>query len=242
MMNKGVAVSVDNLVVERGGKVVLPGLTLSITEGCVTGLLGPSGGGKSTLIRSIAGIQMIRSGSVTALGSPAGSVLNRSRVGYMTQGNTVYADLTVSENVAYFARLAGKDSAAVADALRAVELTDKAKALTGNLSGGQHARVSLAAVLVTDPELYLLDEPTVGLDPVLRRDLWELFASLAARGKTLLVSSHVMDEAARCDDVLLLRDGRLIAQDTPDGLRARSGHTDLDEAFLTLALAGGDQS
>jgi len=240
MMNKASAVTVEKLVVERGGNVVLPGLDIAIRSGTVTGLLGPSGGGKSTLIRSIAGIQQVKSGVVTVLGSPAGSVENRRRVGYMTQGNSVYADLTVTENVEYFASLAGRDRSAVRAAIDAVDLGPHATALTGNLSGGQHARVSLAAVLVGDPQLYLLDEPTVGLDPVLRRDLWQLFAELAGQGKTLLVSSHVMDEAARCEDVILLRDGRLVAQDSPDGLRRASGCDDLDEAFLTLALAGGE--
>jgi len=233
------AVAVRELTVLRGGRLALDELSLDVRTGSVTGLIGPSGGGKTTLIRAIAGIQLIRSGQVRVLGQPAGSAGLRGRFGYATQSMAVYPDLTVEQNLRYFATIAGADSQAVDDALRDVDLADRRGQLTGNLSGGQRARVSLAVALLGAPELLLLDEPTVGLDPVLRRQLWQLFHRLAEGGVTLLVSSHVMDEAARCDRVLLLRDGRLVADDTPDGLREHTGQQDLERAFLALAERSG---
>jgi ABC-2 type transport system ATP-binding protein len=235
------AIEVHELTVVRGGRLVLDRLTLAVPAGSVTGLIGPSGCGKTTLIRAIAGIQLIRSGRIEVLGQPAGSAGLRGRLGYATQTMAVYPDLTVEQNLRYFATIAGADRQAIDDALRDVELTDRRTALTGNLSGGQRARVSLAAALLGAPELLLLDEPTVGLDPVLRRELWQLFQRLADSGVTLLVSSHVMDEAARCDQVLLLRDGRLVAQDSPDGLRRHTGQDDLEQAFLVLAERSADE-
>jgi ABC-2 type transport system ATP-binding protein len=229
------AIEVDDLTVVRGTHRVLTDLTLRIPTGSITGLLGPSGCGKTTLIRSVAGSQVIHSGSVTVLGEPAGSGTNRSRVGYVTQASSVYPDLTIGENLAYFAAMAGERAGSVDQALDEVGLRDRKRDLTGNLSGGQRTRVSLAAALIGHPDVYLLDEPTVGLDPVLRRDLWELFGGLAEQGRTLVVSSHVMDEAGRCDRVLLMREGRLIADTTPDGLRTDAGTTDLEQAFLVLA-------
>lgn len=223
------------LVVDRGGRSVLPGLDLEIRTGTVTGLLGPSGCGKTTLIRAIAGVQIVKSGTVEVLGAPAGSAINRARVGYVTQGTSVYPDLTITQNLAYFAALYGAGAEDIAKAISDVGLDEKRDSLTRELSGGQQTRVSLAAALLTDAELLLLDEPTVGLDPVLRRDLWNLFHELATAGRTLLVSSHVMDEAGRCDRVLLMRDGALIADDTPDGIRAAGGSADLEQAFLALA-------
>ncbi|MFD1860451.1 ABC transporter ATP-binding protein [Aeromicrobium camelliae] len=186
-------------------------------------------------MRCIAGVQITRSGTVRVLGEPAGTPANRAHVGYVTQASSVYPDLTVEQNLRFFADLASADRDRVAQVLSAVDLTDQRRALVGNLSGGQRTRVSLAAALVARPQVYLLDEPTVGLDPVLRRDLWQLFAELARDDATLLVSSHVMDEAARCDRVLLLREGRLIADATPGELRAEAGTDDLDEAFLRIA-------
>jgi ABC-2 type transport system ATP-binding protein len=234
MMNTP-AIEIADLKVIRGKNTVIRGLDLTVRTGSVTGLLGPSGSGKSTLIRSIAGVQIIASGTVTVLGKPAGSAINRQRVGYVTQASSVYPDLSVRQNLAYFGALAGKDAGAIDETIGNVGLTPQADNLTGNLSGGQRIRVSLAAALLGDPEVYLLDEPTVGLDPVLRRDLWKMFDGLAADGKTLLVSSHVMDEAGRCDRVLLMRDGGLIADATPDELRSQAGTDDLEEAFLVLA-------
>ena len=210
-------------------------MSVKVPAATITGLLGPSGCGKTTLIRCIAGIQQVRSGSVTVLEEPAGASVNRARVAYVTQASSVYPDLTVRQNLAYFAALADVDHAHIAGALDAVGLSSRAGDVTGNLSGGQRTRVSLAAALLSDPDLYLLDEPTVGLDPVLRRDLWQLFDGLAADGASLLVTSHVMDEAGRCDRVLLMREGLLIADTTPDGLRVDAGTDDLEEAFLVLA-------
>ena len=229
------AIEVTGLHVVRGGTTVLPGLDVSVRAGTITGLLGPSGCGKTTLIRALAGVQEVESGEVTVLGEAAGSPRNRARVAYMTQASSVYPDLTVRQNVNYFAALHGAPASAVVQALVDVGLDDLAARLTGDLSGGQRSRVSLAVALLADPEVLLLDEPTVGLDPVLRRDLWQLFAGLADAGRTLLVSSHVIEEAGRCDDVLLMREGRILAQATPADLLARTGADDLEAAFLAIA-------
>lgn len=218
----------------RGGKPVLRGLDFSVAPGSVTGLLGPSGSGKTTLIRAIVGVQIVQSGSVIVFGEAAGSPGLRRRVGYVTQAPSVYADLTVRENLRYFGRILGVDTRTVEATIETVGLGDEADRAVANLSGGQAARVSLASALLGQPELLVLDEPTVGLDPVLRRDLWKLFHELAERGTTLLVSSHVMDEAARCDDLLLLRDGQLLAREGPHELLERTGKEDLDDAFLAL--------
>lgn len=233
MMNN--AIDVSGLRVERGGDLVIPGLDVTIPTGSVTGLLGPSGCGKTTLIRCMAGIQITEGGQVTVLGEPAGTAVNRARVAYVTQSSSVYPDLTVRQNLDYFAALSGSGAADVDRALEQVGLADRGGSLTGELSGGQRTRVSLAAALLADPDVCLLDEPTVGLDPVLRRDLWNLFRSLADDGRTLLVSSHVMDEAGRCDRVLLMREGELIADATPDELRRDAATDDLEQAFLVIA-------
>ena len=230
----GAAITIRGLRVVRGGKTVLPDVSLEIAGGAVTGLLGPSGGGKSTLIRSIVGVQVVAGGEVTMLGLPAGSRALRHRIGYVTQAASVYDDLTVRENLAYFARVQRAAVARVDAVIERVGLQAEAAQVARMLSGGQRARLSLATALLHEPELLVLDEPTVGLDPVLRRDLWDFFHDLAAHGTTLLVSSHVMDEAARCDALLLLRDGRLLAADTPDGLRRRTGCDSLDAAVLWL--------
>lgn len=234
------AVDVRGLAVERGGRTVIADLDLAIDRGDVTGLLGPSGCGKSTLIRCLAGVQVVAGGTVEVLGSPAGSAPNRRRVAYVTQASSVYPDLTIEQNLAYFAAVHGVGGETIDAALTTVDLVDHRHDVTADLSGGQRTRVSLAAALLASPDVYLLDEPTVGLDPVLRRDLWAMFARLAADGAALLVSSHVMDEADRCDRVLLMRDGAIIADDTPDGLRAATGTTDIEAAFLALA-EGGDR-
>jgi len=228
------AVVVDDLHVIRGSREVLPGISLSVPRGQVVGLLGPSGGGKTTLLRAIVGVQVVASGTVTVLGEPAGSPGLRSRVGYLTQDPSVYGDLTVRANLSYFAALVGAPSDAVERTIEAVDLTSDSDSRVDRLSGGQRSRVSLAAALVGSPELLVLDEPTVGLDPVLRRDLWAMFHRLANDGVTLLVSSHVMDEATRCDRLLLLREGHLLADETPDGLLALTGAPDAEQAFLAL--------
>jgi ABC-2 type transport system ATP-binding protein len=232
MMNN--VIEVEGLKVVRGGRTVLPDLSMVVPAGQVVGLLGPSGSGKSTLIRTVVGVQVVAGGTVRVLGEPAGSPGLRHRVGYVTQDPSVYDDLSVRANVRFFAAMLGAPTSSADDAIAAVDLVDHADVLVGRLSGGQRSRVSLAAALVGDPELLVLDEPTVGLDPVLRRDLWALFKRLAAQGRSLLVSSHVMDEAARCDRLLLLREGRVLADATLPELLERTGAADAEGAFLAL--------
>jgi ABC-2 type transport system ATP-binding protein len=228
------AIRIADLRVVRGDAVVLPGLSCEVAAGAVTGLLGPSGSGKSTLIRAIVGVQKVAGGSVAVLGHPAGSAPLRSRVGYMTQAPSVYGDLSARQNLDFFARVVHEPQAAVDRVLADVSLEEYASRPVNRLSGGQRARVSLAAALLGEPDLLILDEPTVGLDPVLRKDLWELFHRLTERGTTLLVSSHVMDEADRCHTLLLLRDGELLAHASPDELRRRTGAENLEDVFLEL--------
>jgi ABC-2 type transport system ATP-binding protein len=228
------AVVVDHLRVVRGGRLALDDLSATVRSGAVTGLLGPSGSGKSTLMRAIVGVQIVSAGRVLVLGREAGSRELRRRVGYMTQAPSVYADLTVRENLRYFARILGADARRVDEAIEVVALQAEADRVVSRLSGGQEARVSLASALVGRPDLLVLDEPTVGLDPVLRRDLWSTFKDLAEQGSSLLVSSHVMDEAERCDELLLLSEGRLLFSGPVAGLRERTETQDLDDAFLRL--------
>lgn len=228
------AIDVAGLHVVRGHRLVLGDLRVRVVAGTVTGLLGPSGCGKSTLMRAIVGVQRIERGRVTVLGAPAGTPWLRSRVGYMTQAPSVYGDLSVEENLRYFARIAGVGRARVADVLATVGLAGLRRQVVGSLSGGERSRVSLASALLTDPDLLVLDEPTVGLDPLLRADLWGTFRGLAADGTTLLVSSHVMDEARECDALLLMRDGAILEQTTPAALRRQTGEDDLGQAFLAV--------
>jgi len=231
------AIQVEDLRVVRGGNEVLHGVSLEVADGSVTGLLGPSGCGKSTLMRSIVGVQIVAGGTVTVLGLPAGSAALRRRIGYVTQAPSVYGDLTVLENLRYFARVVDVGRDRVAEVLESVALSRFASRLTSSLSGGERARVSLASALLGSPELLVLDEPTVGLDPVLRTELWGLFHELAGDGATLLVSSHVMDEAGECDQLLLMRDGALLRHSTPDELRRSTGQDDLSKAFLAVIEA-----
>jgi ABC-2 type transport system ATP-binding protein len=228
------AIETTGLRVVRGGSEVLHELDVQVPEGEVTGLLGPSGCGKSTLMRAIVGVQIVHGGSVTVLGAPAGSAELRSRVGYVTQAPSVYLDLSVQENLHYFGTILRADRSRVDEVMRATDIDGFAGRKVGNLSGGQVARVSLATALLNEPPLLVLDEPTVGLDPILRRDLWDTFRGLADGGTTLLVSSHVMDEAERCDRLVLMRDGSILARATPQELRDDTGADDLDGAFLTL--------
>jgi ABC-2 type transport system ATP-binding protein len=225
------AIQIERLSVERGGRVVLRDVEAAIPSGRVTGLFGPSGSGKSTLIRAIAGVQARVRGMISVLGAEPGSAGVRGAIGYMTQAPSVYDDLTVAENVRYFAAMRGGQVGSVLDR---VQLTPWSDQLVRNLSGGQQARVSLAAALVGEPKLLLLDEPTVGLDPLLRRDLWGLFRELVSEGVSLLVSSHVLDEGRHCDELILLREGRIVAQLSPDELSRRTRTDDLDEAFIRL--------
>ena len=243
MMNNS-AVEISQLRVHRGAVHVFDGIDLAIPRGQITGLLGPSGCGKTTLMRSIVGVQKIASGEVTVLGEPGGSRPLRHRVAYGTQGASVYGDLSVRQNLSYFASLLKAPKGDVDRVIEQVGLGPQAGQLVDSLSGGQATRVSLAVALIGSPELVVLDEPTVGLDPVLRAELWGLFRGLADRGVTLIVSSHVMDEAVRCDRLLLMREGRIIADTTPSSLLADTGTDDAESAFLALIerdrAAGGD--
>jgi len=232
------AVQIAGLRVRRGRNVVLDGLDLELPRGGVTGLLGPSGSGKTTLMRAIVGVQTVESGTVTVLGADAGSAGLRHRVGYVTQLSSVYDDLTVRQNLVYFARVLGAPAGDVDRVIDETDLAAQAHDLVGSLSGGQLSRASLAAALLGSPELLVLDEPTVGLDPVLRVELWSLFRRLSDAGVTLLVSSHVMDEATRCDRLLLMRDGAILGDDSPAGLMAATGTTDAESAFLALIRHG----
>lgn len=229
-----VAIEVSGLRVRRGDNLVLPDLSIEVEGGSVTALLGPSGCGKTTLMRSIVGVQIVERGEVVVLGEPAGSVSLRSRVGYVTQAPSVYSDLTVRENLRFFARVLGAADARIDAAISTVSLGAFEDRVVRDLSGGERARVSLATALLGDPDVLILDEPTVGLDPVLRHDLWQTFYSLARDGKTLLVTSHVMDEAVNCDRLALMREGRLLAIAPPEEILQRTGADDLTEAFLRL--------
>ena len=235
-------VTTNGLTVSRGGRRVLHSLDFTVDRGRITGLLGPSGCGKTTLMRAIVGVQIVESGRVEVLGQPAGSPAVRGRVGYVTQAPAVYQDLSAYENLRYVARLLGAPAARINDVLQTVQLAEHSDRPVANLSGGQQTRVSLGTALLGDPDVLILDEPTVGLDPVLREDLWAMFRGLAERGATLLISSHVMDEAARCDDLLLMREGLLLAELTPAELRTRTGETDLEKAFLRLIEREGTAS
>jgi ABC-2 type transport system ATP-binding protein len=236
-----IAVDVEDLRVERGGKPVLLGLSFTLRRGEVTGLLGPSGSGKTTLMRSIAGVQVVKAGAVRVLGETAGSAPIRARVGYMTQAAGVYADMSARENLRYFARVVGAAAERVDEVIAIVRLDEHADRPVRDLSGGQRARVSLSTALIGDPDVLVLDEPTVGLDPVLRQDLWATFHRLAEDGGTLLVSSHVMDEAERCRRLLLMREGRLLADGTPEELRERTSEDNMERVFLRLVEEGGER-
>jgi ABC-2 type transport system ATP-binding protein len=238
-MRPGVpAVRLRGVTVARGGRAVLRDVDLEIPSGQITGIIGPSGSGKSTMMRSIVGVQEGVTGTVEVLGEPAGVAARRGRVGYVTQDPAVYGDLTARENLTYFGRLLGVGNDRIEELIASVHLGDVAAQRVDDLSGGQRARVSLAVALLNQPPLLVLDEPTVGLDPVLRNELWSEFADLAATGRALLVSSHVMDEANRCDRLVLLRDGRVLAQGAPAELLERTGTDNVEAAFLSLVASG----
>lgn len=227
-------IRLDGVSVRRGGRRALDEVDLEIPSGRVVGIIGPSGGGKSTLMRTIVGVQADVVGSVDVLGRPPGDAARQGLVGYATQDVSVYDDLTVVENLRYFARLLAVGEARVRSLVEALRLDDVAGRQVADLSGGQRARVSLAVALAADPPVLVLDEPTVGLDPLLRTELWDRFAQLAGSGTTLLVSSHVMDEAERCDWLVLLRDGRVLADGPRTGLLERTGTSSVEDAFVAL--------
>lgn len=227
-------VEATDLRVVRGKSEVLHGLDFSIRAGEVTGLLGPSGCGKTTLMRALVGVQAKVTGSLTVLGHPAGSAALRPRIGYVTQATSVYDDLTVTENLRFFTRVLGAPMSSVSEAIETVDLVDHKDQVVRDLSGGQRSRVGLAAALLGSPDLLVLDEPTVGLDPVLREQLWGTFRDLAAAGAAVIVSSHVMDEADRCDRLLLMRDGAILADGSPAEIKQKASADDIEQAFLAL--------
>lgn len=233
------AIVMDSLTVVRGSTTVLADLNLTLRSGVITGLLGPSGCGKTTLMRAIVGAQVIKSGTVTVLGRPAGEKSLRGRVGYATQAASIYTDITVLENLRYFAKLYKVKRATVDTVLEQVDLTSRRNNLARDLSGGQRGRLSLACALIGDPDVLVLDEPTVGLDPVLRLQIWEIFGKLKDSGKTIVVSSHVMDEAERCEELVLMRGGRVLAHDQPKELLRQTERETLENAFLSLIDASG---
>lgn len=227
------AIVASGLLVSRNNQKIIHNLTFSIPPGKLVGLVGPSGSGKTTLMRVIVGVQRYR-GSLMVFGIPAGNALLRSRIGYATQAPAVYGDLTVEQNLRYFARVSGAHAHEVERVLKEVDMTRYRKRLVDNLSGGQRARVNLAVALIGNPDLLVLDEPTVGLDPILRNDLWQLFDKLAKKGKTLLISSHVMDEAERCDELVLLRAGEMLWNDSKKALLVRTKKSTVGDAFVAM--------
>jgi ABC-2 type transport system ATP-binding protein len=231
------AIAVRGLDVYRGGKRILPSISLEVRRGVVTGLLGPSGSGKTTLMRAIVGVQIVHGGEVTVLDQPAGTPALRHRVAYVTQAPSVYGDLSVQENLRYFARVVGVPAARIEETIAGTGLVEQTDQVVRTLSGGERSRASLAVALLGDPDLLVLDEPTVGLDPVLRSELWRQFHELADERKTVLVSTHVMDEAERCDELILMREGRIVATGPPQTLLEQTEAETLEQAFLTLAEA-----
>jgi ABC-2 type transport system ATP-binding protein len=229
------AVSVRGLTVIRGGVTILHDITLDVPAGMLYGLVGPSGSGKTTLMRSIVGRQRIAGGEVRAVGEPAGAASLRRIIGYMPQNAAIYPDLTARENLEFFAAVYRVPRGQVDEVLRLVDLTAIAGRTVASFSGGERQRVALASALLPSPRLLVLDEPTVGLDPRLRHRLWSRFRAWAAEGITLLVSTHVMDEAARTDRLAFLLDGRVVAEAAPAELLARTGAADLEDAVLRLS-------
>jgi ABC-2 type transport system ATP-binding protein len=228
------AVDVQNVSKSFGDVKALDGVTLRVKQGEIYGLLGPNGAGKTTLIRLFVGLVEPNAGTVTVLGERMPNVAMLSHVGYMTQSAALYPGLSVEENVRFFAAINDAEEG-VKDALELVKLYDRRDSVVSTVSGGMRQRCSLACALVHKPQLLLLDEPTVGVDPQLRVELWEDFREMAAAGTTIIVSSHVMDEAERCQRLGLIQYGKLLAEGTPDEIRATAGSTNLEDAFLSLA-------
>ncbi len=231
------AVAAEGVRKRFGVIEALRGLDLTVRTGEIYGLLGPNGSGKTTFIRCVAGLLRPEGGTLTALGLAPRAAVAAGRVGYMTQAPALYGDLSVEENLEFFAALQSVPHAneRIEEALRTVELLDRRRSVVNTLSGGLRTRVSLAATLLHGPSLLLLDEPTVGVDPVLRQEFWTHFRQLASSGVTILVSSHVMDEASRCDRLGLIRGGIVLAEGSASDLVSRAGTRDLESAFLALA-------
>ena len=234
MPNSPKSIVVHNLCVKREGKTIIPELNFEIGKGLIAGILGPSGSGKTTIFRSIVGVQKITSGEIAVLGEPAGAKILRNRIGYLTQSASIYSDLTVTENLRYFSKILGTLEISIEEIIDLVDLGKNRKQLASSLSGGERARLALATALLGKPELLILDEPTVGLDPLLRIELWNLFRLLAEQGKTLVLSSHAMDEADRCDTLLLLREGQILAQGSPAQLKSDTGKDEMESVFISL--------
>jgi ABC-2 type transport system ATP-binding protein len=228
----------NELSVIRTGTPILNEINLEIPAGKITGLIGPSGCGKTTLMRSIVGSQRITSGSLKVNGKSAGSVELRGQIGYMSQSPAVYFDLTIRENLAYFSQLLGVDRQTVDNVIKQVELEKFESRTPKALSGGQISRLSLAIALLNNPNLFILDEPTVGLDPVLRSSLWKIFREMSSAGKSFLISSHVMEEAERCDELILMREGWLLFHGSPNLLLSETKSKSIEEAFLSLIERG----
>lgn len=228
------AIDIKKLDVVKNRQKILHDVTAQIAQGKITGILGPSGAGKTTLMRVLVGLQKPTHGSVMVLGQSAGTASLRHDIGYMTQSTSVYPDLTLAENLRFFAAMTDAPKTRIAEVLHEVDLAGQAKQMVSTLSGGQLSRASLAIALLAQPKLLVLDEPTVGLDPVLRQKLWKLFAELKDKGSTLLVTSHVMDEAAHCDELLLLREGKLLAQGSPEALKKRAHVQSVEDSFIAL--------
>ncbi len=239
-MAEAYAVDIEGVRKKFGGLRALDGVNLHIKAGEIYGLLGPNGAGKTTLIRSIVGLVAPEAGTVTVLGRRMPDVDNLRNVGYMTQQAALYPGLSVEENVEFFAAINGAEQQGVTDALKLVRLDDRRKSVVATLSGGMRQRCSLACALVHKPKLLLLDEPTVGVDPQLRVQFWEDFRTMAENGTTIIVSSHVMDEAERCQRLGLIQYGRVLAEGSPNEVRGLAGTNNLEEAFLKLA--GGQAS
>jgi len=232
----GPAVEAVGLRKDFGPIHAVDGIDMSLPPGRIYGLLGPNGSGKTTLIRLLTGLASATSGTVNVLGVRMPSRTNLARVGYMTQADGIYPELSVWENLTFFAALYGQtDKADLHRSLEFVELDARSDTPAQNLSGGMRRRLSMACALAHHPAVIFLDEPTVGVDPALRVQFWDHFHRLAADGATLLVSSHVMDEADRCDELLFIRDGHVLAQGTPVELRKRAGTENLETAFLSFA-------
>jgi ABC-2 type transport system ATP-binding protein len=231
---KSSAIVVGHLKVVKSKHEILRDITLEIPSGKVVGLIGPSGSGKTTFMRALVGLQAYR-GTLIVAGSSAGSKNLRSLVGYVSQSPAIYDDLSVVQNLRYFAKLLRTNNSRVSELTKLVDLEKQSHQLVGSLSGGQRARVSLAIALLNNPDILVLDEPTVGLDPILREKLWRLFKALAKQGKTLLISSHVMDEAARCDDLILLRDGNLLWKGSVSAVLKKTRSTTVEDAFIRLS-------
>ena len=233
-------VEVSGLHKHFGDTRAVDGIDLQVQRGEIYGLLGPNGSGKTTLMRLLAGLLRASAGNVRILGQEMPNKAVLSQVGYMTQATALYEDLTVRENVAFFAEMYGSASGpeAVDAAVELVGLQERANSLVRTLSGGMKQRSSLACALVHRPRLLLLDEPTVGVDPQLRAVFWSYFRRLASEGVALIVSSHVMDEAERCDKLGFVRNGKLLAEGSAEVLRAKAGASTLDDAFLRFAGEG----